>query len=208
MDEYLFYKFLQDNKDHMYEDEDLIHKFKKFMKVRRDAWGDDYTWEVSKKKHHPMYPYMQYPLRHEKSYQNNIADEDMYRMMRYMKGAMRDSSNYSDEYAYQHFDMQHAKSIVNDMYHMENGRKHSGEKFDMEKAKEVCEKYKHTLSTSPTPCDVYVAINAQYHDYAELFKSWFGTNIDNKIIESAMVFWFKDMDYTGENKILDYINIM
>lgn len=30
------------------------------------------------------------------------------------------------------------------------------------------------LPTSATVADVYVAINSQYHDYAELFKNWFG----------------------------------
>lgn len=38
------------------------------------------------------------------------------------------------------------------------------------------------------PCDVYVAINAQYHDYAKLFEEWFGGNIDNKVFESAITF--------------------
>lgn len=33
---------------------------------------------------------------------------------------------------------------------------------------------------------MYVAINSQYHDYVELFKSWFGDNVDQKIIESAI----------------------
>lgn len=48
------------------------------------------------------------------------------------------------------------------------------------------------------PCDVYVAINAQYHDYCKLFDSWFGGNIDNKVFESAITFWFKDVDFDGD----------
>lgn len=39
------------------------------------------------------------------------------------------------------------------------------------------------------------AINAQYHDYAKLFEEWFGGNIDNKVFESAITFWFKDVDF-------------
>lgn len=31
------------------------------------------------------------------------------------------------------------------MYHTENGRKYSGEKFDMHKAKEICERYRGIL---------------------------------------------------------------
>ena len=91
------------------------------------------------------------------------------------------------------------------MYHTENGRKYSGEKFDMHKAKEVCERYRGILPTSATVADVYVAINSQYHDYAELFKNWFGDGIEQKIVESAIVFWFKDADCKAENKVVEYL---
>ena len=53
---------------------------------------------------------------------------------------------------------------------------------------------------------IYIAINAQYHDYAPLFKTWFREGIEHKIIESAIVFWFCDVDYNGESKIDDYFN--
>lgn len=53
--------------------------------------------------------------------------------------------------------------------------------------------------------DVYVAINSQYHDYAELFKSWFGDGIEQRIIESAIIFWFKDADCKAENKVVEYL---
>lgn len=97
-----------------------------------------------------------------------------------------------------------AKYTVSQMYHTENGRKYVGEKFDMSKAKEVCERYRGIIPQSVTHADVYVAINAQYHDYCELFKAWFGDNIDTKIIESAINFWFKDDDYKGGCKIWKY----
>lgn len=57
---------------------------------------------------------------------------------------------------------------------------------------------------SATVADVYVAINSQYHDYAELFKNWFGDGIEQKIVESAIVFWFKDADSKSENKVVGY----
>lgn len=85
-----------------------------------------------------------------------------------------------------------------------NIKKYVGEKFDMSKAKEVCERYRGIIPQSVTHADVYVAINAQYHDYCELFKAWFGDNIDTKIIESAINFWFKDDDYKGGCKIWKY----
>lgn len=54
--------------------------------------------------------------------------------------------------------------------------------------------------------DVYVAINAQYHDYAKLFEEWFGGNIDNKVFESAIAFWFKDVDFDGD-KVWEYFHM-
>lgn len=96
------------------------------------------------------------------------------------------------------------KRLVSDMYHTEGGRKYSGEKFDIHKAKEICERYRGVIPVSATPTDVYVAINSQYHDYVELFKSWFGDNVDQKIIESAIIFWFKDVDCKSRNKVVSY----
>ena len=52
----------------------------------------------------------------------------------------------------------------------------------------------------------YVAINAQYHDYCELFEKWFGKgNFDDMIFESAISFWFDDIDF-GEDKLWKYFN--
>lgn len=50
------------------------------------------------------------------------------------------------------------------------------------------------------------AINAQYHDYAKLFEEWFGGNIDNKVFESAITFWFKDVDFDGD-KVWEYFHM-
>jgi hypothetical protein len=52
----------------------------------------------------------------------------------------------------------------------------------------------------------YVAINAQYHDYAKLFEEWFGGNIDNKVFESAITFWFKDVDF-DDDKVWEYFHM-
>lgn len=120
-------------------------------------------------------------------------------MTKYRRNSMRNSMSG------EHFTESEAKYLVADMYHTENGRKYSGEKFDMHKAKEICERYRGILPTSVTPADVYVAINSQYHDYAELFKNWFGDGIEQKIVESAIVFWFKDADCKAENKVVEYL---
>lgn len=119
----------------------------------------------------------------------------MYEMMKAMK------SHYSGD---EHFNESYARYLVSNMHHTENGRKYVGEKFDMTKAKEVCERYRGILAQSITHADVYVAINSHYHDYCELFKAWFGDNIDQKIIESAIIFWFKDDDYEEGSKLWNY----
>lgn len=103
-----------------------------------------------------------------------------------------------------HFNEESARYLVSQMYHTSSGRKFTGEKYDMTKAKEVAARYRGIIPSSATIADVYVALNAQYHDYCELLKAWFGDNIDAKIIESAVNFWFKDDDYKGGNKIYKY----
>ena len=128
-------------------------------------------------------------------FRDHMGSDDMDRAMRYM----RDSMSRGD-----HFSESEAEYLVSRMYHTENGRKYSGEKFDMHKAKEVCERYRGILPTSVTAADVYVAINSQYHDYAELFRSWFTDGIEQRVIESAIVFWFKDADCKSENKVVGY----
>ena len=105
-----------------------------------------------------------------------------------------------------HFDEHEAREIVEQMYHVKDNKKYVGEKYDMNKAHEICERYKEVLPDDVEPCDVYVAINAQYHDYCKLFDSWFGGNIDNKVFESAITFWFKDVDFDGD-KVWEYFHM-
>lgn len=106
-----------------------------------------------------------------------------------------------------HFSMPEAEDLVANMYHYDGSKKHVGEKYSIMKAKEICERYRGMIPTHINYIDVYVAINAQYHDYCVLFKSWFGDNIDSKIIESAVIFWFRDDDFSEENKLKAYFNM-
>lgn len=114
------------------------------------------------------------------------------------------SGGYNDD-GY-HFNEYEAKEVVEQMYHVKDNKKYVGEKYDMNKAHEICERYKEVLPNDVEPCDVYVAINAQYHDYAKLFEEWFGGNIDNKVFESAITFWFKDVDFDGD-KVWEYFHM-
>lgn len=183
-------------------EQEFKHRFKDFMtRYRRDSMGRyDKEWYPMERmddyyRHGRPGEFMEHDF--EEWYdKHRVDDEEMYNMMKYMRHSMTEEG---------HFNESEAKYIVSQMYHIENGRKHVGEKFDMHKAKEICERYRGILSTSVSPVDVYVAINTQYHDYAELFKNWFGDNIDQKIIESAVVFWFKDADCKAENKVVKYL---
>ena len=183
-------------------EQEFKHKFKDFMtRYRRDSMGRyDKEWYPMERmddyyRHRRPGEFVEHDFEewHDK---HRIDDEEMYNMMKYMRHSMTEEG---------HFNESEAKYIVSQMYHIENGRKHVGEKFDMHKSKEIVERYRGILPTSVTPADLYVAINTQYHDYAELFKNWFGDNIDQKIIESAVVFWFKDADCKAENKIVEYL---
>lgn len=39
-----------------------------------------------------------------------------------------------------------------------------------------------------------------------IFEEWFGGNIDNKVFESAITFWFKDVDFDGD-KVWEYFHM-
>lgn len=94
-----------------------------------------------------------------------------------------------------------ARDMVSQMYHIENGRKYIGEKFDVYKAKEVCQRYRGILPNNVTYLDVYLAINSHYHNYICLFRQWFDQDADCKIIEAAMTYWFLDDDWKYEDKV-------
>lgn len=96
------------------------------------------------------------------------------------------------------------KYLVSNMCHYENGKKYIGEKYDKIKAKEVYERYRGLIPSNVDFRDIYLAINSQYHSYACLFKSWFGSDIDHKIIESAIIYWFKDENYEGNQKLWEH----
>lgn len=131
-----------------------------------------------------------------RSTNKNDREEKILTML--MSGGYNDDGYYFNEYE--------AKEVVEQMYHVKDNKKYIGEKYDMNKAHKICERYKEVLPNDVEPCDVYVAINAQYHDYAKLFEEWFGGNIDNKVFESAITFWFKDVDFDGD-KVWEYFHM-
>lgn len=226
MDELMLMEYLRSKGMGDMSEQEFIHKFKEFMHKNGNTsymryHNDIEDWEYpsegmremryrrsmpmkrSQLGYYDMYAeYPEYAMHSERKYGKpyggfNMMQNDMYG---YPMNTMKSMKGMNEE----HFDEPYAKHIVNSMYHVENGRKHAGEKFDMHKAKEIHERYRGIIPHDVTIADVYVAINAQYHDYEELFKSWFGSNIESKIIESAVVFWFKDTDYKKGFKLGEY----
>lgn len=226
MDELMLMKYLKSKGIEDMNEQEFIHKFKEFMRKQdRTSYmryhNDDMDFD------YPMDDMMDIKYRRGRPMKmNKLGYYDMYAEYpeyaaysesRYGRPHSRFNTMYDGIDAYtsntmksmygmqnEHFDEYHAKHIVSEMYHIENGRKHVGEKFNMAKAKEVHERYSGMIPQNVTISDVYVAINAQYHDYEELFKSWFGGNVESKIIESAIIFWFKDTDYKKGFKLTEY----
>ena len=185
MSDYMLLEYLK-NKGRYDDEEELTHDFKRYMRARYAKRGrkpmrnrmpyeiDD--WDMDYKRH-DWDDYDDYPMSSKRAMYDKMTEE--------------------------HFEAHEAKQIVADMYHFDANHKHTGEHFDMRKAEEVCAKHKDSFVTKATPEDVYVAINATYHDFCGLLKSWFGSNIDERVIMLAITFWFKDDDYQG-NKLMDY----
>lgn len=181
MSDYMLLEYLKGNKALGMNDEDhkLVNDFKRYMNAKgrgmRGMRRDRY------------YDY--------EDYDDWDEYEDFHRARGYKRDAMQGG----------HFDEFTAKEIVSKMYHYENDKLIEGEHFSMHKAQEACMKHKDHLMHEVKPCDMYIAINAFYHDFISLFRSWFGVSTDEKIILLAITFWFKDEDYQG-NKLMDYFN--
>ena len=217
MDEIMLMEYLKSKGMGNLSEQEFIHKFKEFMYKENehpymshpkeiDYWDYPEDVEVKYRRGRPMkrnqlgyydmyVEYPEYAAHSELKYGKPHEDVEGYPT--HNKKVLKDGYN-------EHFNDHYAKYIVSEMYHIDNGKKCVGEFFDMHKAKEIQERYRGIISSDITAADIYVAINAQYHDYCELFKTWFGGNIDSKIIESAMVFWFKDIDYNKGFKLTDY----
>jgi hypothetical protein len=180
MNDYMLLEYLR-HKGINRDEHELVNDFKKYMRAK----GRGKMSRGSMRHKDSQWDDMEY----------NRHDWDMnYNDSKYAKYA-KDFEDGFDEFE--------AKEIVSEMYHYDMNRRHTGEHFDMKKAEEVFRKYKDEFVTKASPEDVYVAINATYHDFCALLKSWFGSNIDDKIIMLAITFWFKDDDYQG-NKLMDY----
>lgn len=107
----------------------------------------------------------------------------------------------------QHFDEMFALWQVSQMYHKTaDGKECKGEHWSVENATEVYSKHKSKLPADTTVFDVYVALNGNWHDKAELFKKWDAEEFEQMIIEDAICFYFMDCDWKSDGKVWDYMN--
>lgn len=107
-----------------------------------------------------------------------------------------------------HFNEEFAMWQVSMMHHKgADGKIYKGEHWSMEDTDAVMAKYKSMLPAGTTPEDMYVSLNANYHDKCTLFKKWFAEEYEEKIIEDAISFYFLDED-APEGKVWYYMSAM
>lgn len=119
-------------------------------------------------------------------------------------GFMRDAHEIMQG---KHYNEAYAKWEVEQMHHKSpDGTIHRGEHWTKEQTNNVMMKYKAMLPAEITPCDFYVALNSQWHDYICWAKAHFegDKEAEEAIIEGAVAFWFKDDDWPAHDKVWCY----
>lgn len=108
-----------------------------------------------------------------------------------------------------HFNRDYAEWEVAQMHHKCGDKVYKGEHWSHEQTTDVMSSYKTTLPAEITPCDFFVALNSQWHDYHCLYMSLFPSEeeAEKAIIESAIKFWFKDDDWDGNTKVWCYFRM-
>ena len=64
-----------------------------------------------------------------------------------------------------------------------------------------------SVPSTATLWDVYVALNANWHDKEVKFAEWFGQDLEKRIVEDAISFYFNDAD-APDGKIWLYMDAM
>lgn len=96
-----------------------------------------------------------------------------------------------------HYDEAFARYDVEQMWHTDKrGEKHCGEHWSVSQARQVMRE--HGLASPVNEYDVYVALNAFWHDLACVIEE------ESVIVEAAVAFWFKDEDFSGKSKVWWY----
>lgn len=120
--------------------------------------------------------------------------------------------DFHERLAGKHFNEPYAIYQVSQMYHINNkGVKIDTLLFSIENAKKIYDRRIRSLNKDVTMWDVYVALNAQYHDNINLYEKWFpnATNneIEDKIVEATISNWFEDEDASSD-KVWEYFRVI
>jgi hypothetical protein len=96
-----------------------------------------------------------------------------------------------------------ANEIVASMKHTYDYGLYKGEQFTRKDAEDLFEHYSGKYHI-PSLNHLYIALNAQYHDYHNVFCKYLKCeNIEDLVVCSCLEFWFGDEDYSGD-KVLNY----
>ena len=104
-----------------------------------------------------------------------------------------------------HYNECFGKMDVAAMRHKGKAGEHKGEHWNMEQVATAIKGM--SIPGNTNIWDVYVALNANWHDKEVKFSEWFGPDAEKKIIEDAINFYFLDDD-APEGKVWIYMCAM
>lgn len=105
-----------------------------------------------------------------------------------------------------HYNECFAREDVAGMHHKNTkGEIIKGEHWNMDQVTSAAKGL--SVPAAATPWDVYVALNANWHDKEVKFTEWFGPDADKRIIEDAINFYFNDADAPA-GKVWLYMDAM
>lgn len=131
-----------------------------------------------------------------------VSEESLFEIMK----------DFHEKLIGKHFTEPYALYQVSQMYHTNNkGIKIDAPLFSIEATKKIYDRRIRPLNKDVTMWDVYVALNAQYHDNINLYEKWFpnATNneIEDKIVEATISNWFEDEDASSD-KVWEYFRVI
>lgn len=138
-----------------------------------------------------------------------LSQEDAWGLVKTMKPAFAHMKERDEEMFWEvmkdihvsvkgeYFDEHYARHEVSKMYHTDHrGTRKHGEIFSVEECMEIHSAHgRKFVDKNVSHWDVYVGINAYYHDHIALYKTWWEDGeVKEKIVEASITFWFRDED--------------
>lgn len=105
-----------------------------------------------------------------------------------------------------HYNEPFARKDVASMHHKNaKGEIIKGEHWNIEQVTTAAKGL--SVPSTASLWDVYVALNANWHDKEVKFAEWFGQDVEKRIVEDAISFYFNDAD-APDGKIWLYMDAM